>query len=163
MADTSSRWFKRPAILLATLSVAALLANRVAAQDHDHDHGAPAAAADQHEAGAHTHPAAAKLSNPTKPTATSIAAGKKEFDARCSACHGATGKGDGKQGEKLDPKPSNLTDTSWKHGSTDGEIFVVIRDGTKANGKNAMPSFASKMTPNQMWDVVNYVRTLKTS
>ena len=160
MVVTTSRWFKRPALLLATLSMAAWMASHnVGAQDHDHS--APAAAPGQHDAGAHTHPAAAKLANPTKSTPQSIASGKKQFDSLCVACHGDTGRGDGKQAAKLDPKPSNLTDASWKHGSTDGEIFTVLRDGTKANGKNAMPSFASKMTANQMWDVVNYMRSLK--
>ena len=28
-----------------------------------------------------------------------------------------------------DTHPSNLTDAKWDHGSTDGEIFLVIRDG----------------------------------
>ena len=36
-------------------------------------------------------------------------------------------------GEELTPKPSNLTDADWKHGSTDGEIFTVIRDGVKGH------------------------------
>ena len=29
------------------------------------------------------------------------------------------------------PKPSDLTDKTWKHGATDGDIFVVIRDGSR--------------------------------
>jgi mono/diheme cytochrome c family protein len=60
-------------------------------------------------------------------------------------------------GEKLTPKPSNLADADWKHGATDGEIFTVIRDGVKGSG---MKSFNSKMTTHQLWDVVNYVRSL---
>jgi hypothetical protein len=31
----------------------------------------------------------------------------------------------------MDPKPPNLTDASWKHGPSDGEIFTLIRDGSK--------------------------------
>ena len=58
----------------------------IAAQDHDH-------AAGQHEAGAHTHPEAAKLKNPVKATPDSIAAGKKIYDTQCVSCHGATGQG----------------------------------------------------------------------
>ena len=60
-------------------------------------------------------------------------------------------------GEELNPKPSNLTDADWKHGSTDGEIFTVIRDGVKSTG---MRAYSPKLTEHQIWDVVNYVRSL---
>jgi mono/diheme cytochrome c family protein len=107
--------------------------------------------------GAHHHPEAATIQNPVPSSAASIAAGKKLFDKHCSECHGDTGKGDGMMGDELDPKPANLTDAEWKHGSTDGEIFVVIRDGVKGTG---MKAFAKKMTAHQMWDVVNFVRSI---
>jgi mono/diheme cytochrome c family protein len=60
-------------------------------------------------------------------------------------------------GEDMDPKPANLVDADWKHGSTDGEIFVVVRDGVKGTG---MKSFSRKLTAHQMWDVINYVRSI---
>jgi len=107
--------------------------------------------------GAHHHPAAAKIKNPVAPTAASIADGEKLYAKYCAACHGDTGKGDGTMGEDMDPKPSNLVDADWKHGSTDGEIFVVIRDGVKGTG---MKSFAKKLTAHQIWNVVNYVRSI---
>jgi mono/diheme cytochrome c family protein len=60
-------------------------------------------------------------------------------------------------GEELNPTPSNLTDAAWKHGSTDGEVFTVIRDGVKSTG---MKAYARKMTTHQVWDVVNYIRSI---
>ena len=57
--------------------------------------------------------------------------------------------------DELHPKPANLTDADWKHGSSDGEIFVVIRDGVKNTG---MKAFGKKLTTHQIWDVVNYVQ-----
>ena len=117
------------------------------AQQHQH----PA------EGGAHQHPDAAKLKNPTPSSAESIAAGQKLYAKNCASCHGETGKGDGKMGAQMTPTPSNLTDADWKHGSTDGEIFVVVRDGVKGTG---MKSFKSKMVEKDMWDVVNYVHSL---
>ena len=60
-------------------------------------------------------------------------------------------------GEELDPKPADLTDAEWKHGSSDGEIFTVIHDGVKGTG---MKAFARKMTAHQLWNVVNYLRSL---
>ena len=145
------RSFSRTALLASALALGAWTLG-VAAQDHDHGQEA-----DNHDAGAHTHPEAAKLKNPVKVTPDSIAAGKKVFDSQCAACHGPTGKGDGKAAAQLNPKPPDLTDASWKHGSTDGEMFTLIRDGTKGTG---MKAYGSKLTADQLWSVVNYVRTL---
>jgi mono/diheme cytochrome c family protein len=113
--------------------------------------------AHQHDAGAHRHPKAAAVKNPVKADATSIAAGQKVYAKSCAPCHGDTGKGDGKMAAELNPKPSDLTDAEWKHGSADGEIYLVIHDGAKNTG---MKPFASKITEHQIWDVVNYLRTL---
>jgi mono/diheme cytochrome c family protein len=117
------------------------------------------AAAGQHDAGAHQHAEAAALKNPVKATPASTAAGKKLYDTQCVTCHGATGKGDGRMAASITtgPKPSDLTDASWKHGSTDGEIFTIIRDGSKGTG---MRGYAARMKPDDIWNVVNYLRTL---
>jgi mono/diheme cytochrome c family protein len=139
----------RDAVLVAVLS--ACLSTALAAgtrQTHDH----PA------EGGAHYHPQAAALTNPVPPSAASIAAGQVLYQNQCAGCHGDTGLGDGAMGDELNPKPSNLTDADWKHGSTDGEIFTVIRDGVKSTG---MKPFRRKMTTHQLWDVVNYVRSFR--
>jgi len=138
---------------LTTLALSTVLSIALAArpaQEHQHPAQHP-------EGGAHRHPAAAALKNPVAANATSIAAGKAIYDKQCAGCHGDAGTGDGAMGEELNPKPANLADADWKHGSTDGEIFVVIRDGVKSTG---MKPYARKITQHQIWDVVNYVRTL---
>jgi mono/diheme cytochrome c family protein len=112
----------------------------------------------QHKPDAHRHATAAKLTNPVPASAQSIAAGRKLYDRHCSECHGNTGKGDGMAGEGLDEKPSDLTDAEWEHGNTDGELFVVVRDG--AGPKSEMKGFAKKLAEKEIWDVVNFVRTL---
>ena len=109
------------------------------------------------EGGVHHHPQAAKLKNPVPANAASIAAGQALYQKQCAGCHGDAGKGDGAMGEELNPKPSNLTDAEWKHGPSDGEMFTVIRDGVKSTG---MKAFKRKMTTNQLWNVVNYVRSI---
>jgi len=95
--------------------------------------------------------------NTVEADATSLAAGKKLFAANCASCHGETAQGDGKAGATLNPKPANLADATWAHGSSDGEILAVIRDGIKDTG---MKAFASRMTVRQMRDVVNDLRRI---
>ena len=105
----------------------------------------------------HQHADAAKMANPVPSDAASLAAGKKGFADYCAACHGDSGKGDGPMaGFTGDPAPSDLTDAEWKHGSSDGEIFVVIRDGIEGTG---MKDFKD-MKPAEIWQIVNYVKTL---
>jgi mono/diheme cytochrome c family protein len=103
-------------------------------------------------------PAAAEVNNPVPASAGSVASGGKIFARYCASCHGKEGAGDGLGGAKLDPKPSNLTDADWKHGAADGEIFQVIHDGAKDTG---MKAFGSRITDHEIWDVVNYIRSLK--
>ncbi|MCC7417841.1 MAG: cytochrome c [Acidobacteria bacterium] len=120
-----------------------------AAEQQEHDEG--------HEAGAHHHADAAALANPESSTPASIASGQKLYAANCTNCHGTGGLGDGKMGASMKVKPANLTDASWKHGDTDGEIFTVIKTGIKPAG---MRAFSPKLTDKQIWDVVNYVRSI---
>ena len=111
----------------------------------------------QHQEGAHHHPQAAKLQNPVPATDESIAAGRAIYVKRCAECHGDHGKGDGDMADMSNPKPADLSDADWKHGSTDGEIFTVVRDGVK---NTDMKPFGTKLTTHQLWDVVNFVRSL---
>jgi mono/diheme cytochrome c family protein len=110
-----------------------------------------------HPKESHQHPEGAKLQNPVPADAASIETGKKLYVELCAACHGDTGKGDGAMASFTgDPPPSDLTDAEWKHGSTDGEIFLVVRDGIDGTG---MKDFKD-MKPNDIWHIVNYVKTL---
>jgi cbb3-type cytochrome c oxidase subunit III len=100
---------------------------------------------------------ATTLKNPVPVNATTLAEGKQLFTKNCLSCHGPLGKGDGKAGAALKPPPADLTDEMWKHGSSDAEIFTVIRDGAKGT---PMRGFAGRMTTKELWTVLNYVRTL---
>jgi mono/diheme cytochrome c family protein len=42
--------------------------------------------------------------------------GKQEYLAKCAACHGASGKGDGPQAASLKQKPSDLTTYAKRNG-----------------------------------------------
>jgi mono/diheme cytochrome c family protein len=108
-------------------------------------------------AAAQGNPEAAKLTNPVAATPQSIEAGKKTYGKFCAFCHGEEGKGDGPMAPE-GSHPADLTAAQWKHGGSDGELFSTISNG--AGPKSAMKPFKSKLTPNEIWNVVNYVRTL---
>jgi mono/diheme cytochrome c family protein len=103
-------------------------------------------------------PEGKKMVNPAKAaTPDSIAAGKVLFLKTCRGCHGETGKGDGPSAKFLKSPPSDLSDAKWDRGSTDGELFLVIRHG-------AGPNFDMKpnkvLKDEEIWNLVNFVRSL---
>src|SRR5215813_1128130 len=98
---------------------------------------------------------AQKLKNPVAYNAESIEAGKKLYQRYCASCHGPQGKGDGSLALS-GGTPSDLTDDTWDHGSTDGEIFVVIRDGVSSD----MLGYKDKLTEKQIWQVINFIRSI---
>jgi mono/diheme cytochrome c family protein len=100
---------------------------------------------------------AKKLANPVKATPESVTAGQQAYQKFCAFCHGADGKGHGSLAPKGTPPP-DLTDAKWDHGSTDGEIFVSIRDGI--GPKFEMKPYKEKIPERDTWHVVNYLRSL---
>ena len=106
-------------------------------------------------------PDAKELRNPVPSTPESLAAGAQRYTKVCALCHGATGNGDGKLAAATaayGARPSNLTDDVWDHGSSDGEIFVVIRDGIGPDFN--MPGFKGRLSDAEIWSVMIYVKSL---
>ena len=97
------------------------------------------------------------MKNPVASNAASIAAGAALYAKNCRFCHGNEAKGNGTMAPK-DTHPSDLTDTTWDRGSTDGEIFLVIRDGAGPDMK--MKGLKGRLSDTDIWNVVNYVRSL---
>lgn len=104
----------------------------------------------------HRHPEVQELQNPVAANAESVARGKALYLRYCRTCHGVDGRGQTDMIEFLAYPPSDLTDDEWRHGSSDGEIFAVIRDGTVDD----MEAFADRLSEEEIWHVVNYIRTL---
>lgn len=98
---------------------------------------------------------AQKLKNPETNNADTIEAGKKLYARHCASCHGPQAKGDG--GMALSGgTPSDLTDATWDYGSTDGEIFVAIKEGVSAD----MLAYKDKLNDKQIWQVVTFLRSV---
>jgi glucose/arabinose dehydrogenase/mono/diheme cytochrome c family protein len=104
-------------------------------------------------------------SNPVAPTPQSIAAGKRAYDANCAACHGNLAQGAVKAGmtisiieEQRGKQPPDLTDDQWDHGSSDGEVFAVIKRGLPPT---MMAGFDGRIPDEDIWNIVNYLRSLR--
>jgi mono/diheme cytochrome c family protein len=100
---------------------------------------------------------AAAVKNPVKPTPDSIRKGRQQYQRACRHCHGVTGVGDGPLAPK-NPSPPNLTDATWDYGSSDGEIYTIISNGI--GGNSEMKGHRSEMTAADMWNIVNYLRSI---
>ena len=99
---------------------------------------------------------AAAMKNPVSSSPESIAAGKQTYTRTCAPCHGTSGEGG--PGNDLIPAAPDLTDAMWDHGSTDGEIFTNIKDGIAPDFN--MTPFKDRLKDEEIWNVVNYVRSL---
>lgn len=94
---------------------------------------------------------------PTVPyQAASIAEGARLYRAHCATCHGATGAGDGPAGQGLPRRPADLRAPHTSQ-HTAGDLFWWLTHGIPRGG---MPPFGERLTVEDRWDVVNFVRTL---
>jgi len=101
-----------------------------------------------------------KTKNPTTVTPESIAKGKELYMERskgnCVFCHGETGAGNEANLAKLRRKPADLTNKERMTAMTDGEVFWKVSKGIQG----IMPAGEKRMSEEERWHVVNYVRTL---
>jgi mono/diheme cytochrome c family protein len=93
--------------------------------------------------------------NPVKPTPESIALGKKYYGYDCAMCHG--NNGDGKGDVAIDEKLTigDFRDPATLKGKTDGELFYILK-----NGHGHMPAEPIRQKPDELWNLINYVRSL---
>ena len=87
---------------------------------------------------------------------------ERTWKAKCASCHGADGKGQTDQGQKMGI--SDYTDAAWQKSKTDADIKKAISDGVnreKAGKKQEMEGFADKLPAEQIDQLVAYVRSLK--
>ena len=89
-------------------------------------------------------------------TKASIERGGSHYGLDCSVCHADDGHAQRAPGQWMYPRASDLTSKQVQSYS-DQELFWIIQNGIRFTG---MPAFADVETPDHVWDLVNYVRTL---
>jgi mono/diheme cytochrome c family protein len=86
-----------------------------------------------------------------------IAEGKINFEHRCSACHGFSGRGNGIAAARgLSNVPSFHTDEA--RGFSPEDLFMVMSDGL-----GRMPSYARRLSPEDRWKTAAYIKALQLS
>ncbi|HET7377692.1 MAG TPA: c-type cytochrome, partial [Anaerolineae bacterium] len=98
------------------------------------------------------------LTNPFLPDEASLAAGQILFAQNCAACHGEAGRGNGPATSDPKIRPPDFG-SGHLDIHTDGDIFYWIQNGF--GGDSPMPLFKGKLTDDDTWNLVNYVRRLR--
>jgi cytochrome c553 len=88
------------------------------------------------------------------------AKGAKLYKQFCRGCHGEDGRGGA---QTFMPHIQNLTKQGYIDQMTDSYLFEVIAEGGAAFGKSAfMPAWKSKLSEQDIKDVVTHIRKLPT-
>ena len=100
-----------------------------------------------------------KQTNPLNATPENISAGEKLYTKgakplACLQCHGVKGDGDGKMAKAMTPKPRNFSCQAMMKDISDGQLFWIIRNGSKGTGMMGFKSLKDK----QIWQIVSYIR-----
>lgn len=97
-----------------------------------------------------------------------LALGQKKYNIYCLPCHGGTGLGDGAVGQRWSyPLPLFNAEIYQRGGEKgqDGYLFHSIRNGVANPGGPyplRMPAYARKLSIEETWAVVAYLRALQT-
>lgn len=83
--------------------------------------------------------------------------GQERYTIFCSPCHGLVGDGKGIITEYGMPVPTSFHDPDLRAEAA-GYYFTIITDGTRV-----MPSYASRIPPEDRWAIIAYIRALQLS
>lgn len=99
------------------------------------------------------------LMNPFPITASGLAQGKELYNIFCGICHGEKADGNGyllrEDGGKYPAQPANLINEEFTAASNGRFYHSIIY------GKNVMGGYADKLSFEERWQVIHYIRSLQ--
>jgi mono/diheme cytochrome c family protein len=103
-------------------------------------------------------PNAANETNPLSSSPDIPKKGESLYKSNCVGCHGSKGLGDGPEVDRKDRahRPANLVMSR----NPEGVVFYKVWNG-RSDPK--MPAFKSRMTTDEAWAVVAFVKSLRPS
>lgn len=103
-----------------------------------------------------THTPDAQASNPVPRTVESVELGESLYQTHCAGCHGADAAGRRELTDELGRPPADLTDAHMDT-HTAGDLAWWIREGIDPS----MPGFGETLDEDEIWHLVNYLRSLR--
>jgi len=86
------------------------------------------------------------------------AQGHALYVRNCASCHGVSGASDGPAAHTLSTPPPAIGIKKLTPELTPTLAYNVISVGVRGN---AMPAFAAQLSPQQRWNIINYIYTLR--
>lgn len=83
-----------------------------------------------------------------------IDAGLVAYGTICASCHSVTGNGQGSQAASGNVKPPDFNNLKWMNGQKDNFMAAKIKQGS-----DPMPGFSQDLDEDQLFDVIDYIRT----
>ena len=96
-----------------------------------------------------------QMENPVEASEESITRGMVVYIRNCASCHGREGLGDGPKARTLETFSGDMSSDAYQS-QTDGEHFYKSKFG-----RDEMPSYEGKLSDEEIWHLVNYMRTFK--
>ena len=98
------------------------------------------------------------LSAPQAGFAADTSSGRHLYVAKCQACHGVTGRGDGPAAAALPRAPRSFASKEFWENLTNEKLAAVIIAGKPGTAMRGFP-----MEPAQMSDLIAYLRDFQPS
>ena len=95
-----------------------------------------------------------KMTNPEEASDENISLGKNLYSKHCKSCHGKDGLGDGPKADEVDGALGDFSSEEFQ-AQSDGALFYK-----SYIGRLDMPNYEKKMSEEDMWLVVHYMRTM---
>ncbi len=93
--------------------------------------------------------------NPLQGNIATLKNAKTLYINTCGPCHGDKGKGDGIAAIACNPQPADHT-SDYVQKETDASLYWKISEG-----RGPMPQYKNSLPEDQIWGLINYIRTLK--